>query len=239
MFNTLLESKRKKSRNFAGSMTSAVLHVLLVGAAVLTSRAAGLTEEKEEDATNFVMPDKPKEPPPPDKDVPPPPKDNTPPPPKGFQTLTAPINIPTVIPQIDLTARVTNELDFGATGVKGGVAAGQVGGTGKVDSDQPFFSYEVERMAQLLTDNISPAYPGILRQTKQTGKVLVQFVVDTNGRADMSTFKIVESSNALFDVEVKKVLPKYRFRAAEIGSRKVPMYVQLPFEFKLDGGGND
>jgi periplasmic protein TonB len=239
MFNTLLESKKKKQRNLTGSLTSAVIHLALVGAAVLTSQATGLTEQKAEEEVNYVAPKK--EEPPPPKDLPPPvemPK--TPPPAKGFQTLTAPIDIPTVIPTIDLTARVTNELDFSGQGVKGGVAAGVVGGTGKVDSDQPFFSYEVEKMARLVEGSgPSPAYPNILRQTKQTGKVLVQFVVDTTGRADMSTFKIVESSNQLFDVEVKKVLPKYRFVPAEIGSRKVPMYVQLPFEFRLDGGDED
>src|SRR5262249_51137390 len=108
-------------------------------------------------------------------------------------------------------------------------------GTGKVDSDQPFFSYEVEKMARPL-NTPAPVYPSILKQTKVTGKVLVQFVVDTSGRADMSTFKVVESTNSLFDIEIKKVLPKYTFAPAEIGARKVPMYVQLPFEFKLDGG---
>jgi protein TonB len=237
MLDVLLESKRKKQGNLSGSLTSAVIHVVLVTAAVVSSSATAIIAESKQDEVNYVAPEK-KEPPPPDKPVEPPPQaPNTPPPPKGFQTLTAPIEIPTVIPTIDLTARVTNELDFSGKGVQGGVAAGTVGGTGKVDTDQPFFSYEVEKMARFL-DGPSPVYPSILKQTKQTGKVLVQFVVDTAGKADMGTFKIVESTNPLFDIEVRKVLPRYRFAPAEIGSRKVPMYVQLPFEFKLEGGEN-
>ena len=51
-----------------------------------------------------------------------------PPPPKGFQVLTAPINIPDKIPDIDLSKAVTDEKDFSGKGVAGGKANGVVGG---------------------------------------------------------------------------------------------------------------
>jgi protein TonB len=163
----------------------------------------------------------------------------TPPPPKGFQTLSAPIDIPKVIPQIDLTARVTNELDFTAKGVVGGTGVGVVGGKG-TDSDQTFFQFEVEKVAQLEPGNPRPEYPSILSRTQTTGTVMVSFVVDTTGRADMGTFKVVESSNPLFTESVRKILPRYKFIPAEIGSKKVRMHVQLPFKFELTGkGGGD
>ena len=47
-------------------------------------------------------------------------KSFAPPPPKGFQVLTAPINIPDVIPDVDLTKKVTDEADFTGKGVAGG-----------------------------------------------------------------------------------------------------------------------
>ena len=37
---------------------------------------------------------------------------SAPPPPKGFQVLTAPVSIPDVIPDIDLSQKVTDEADF-------------------------------------------------------------------------------------------------------------------------------
>jgi protein TonB len=240
MFNTLLESKRVKQRNFGSTLTSAVFHVLIVIGAVYATAKAGVEEKKQDEAVNYVAPT-PKEPPPPEKpvDAPPPPDmPNTPPPPKGFQTLSAPIEIPTVIPQIDLTARVTNELDFTGKGVQGGIAAGVVGGKG-TDSDQSFFQFEVEKVARLEPGNPEPEYPAILRNTQQQGKVMVSFVIDTTGRADMNTFKVVESTNPLFSESVRKILPRYKFIPAEIGSRKVRMHVNLPFDFVLKGKGGD
>jgi protein TonB len=65
------------------------------------------------------------------------------------------------------------------------------------------------------------------------GEVLAQFVVDTTGRADMSTFKVLKSSHELFTQSVRNVLPNMRFYPAEIGGRKVKQMVQQPFTFAL------
>jgi protein TonB len=238
MFNTLLESKRARQRGFGSTLTSAVFHIFVVVGSVYATSKVGEEIKKEKEEVNYVAPT-PKEPPPPEqpKDAPPPPDmPNTPPPPKGFQTLSAPIEIPTVIPQIDLTARVTNELDFTGKGVQGGIAAGVVGGKGQ-ETDQSFFQFEVEKVARLAPGNPEPDYPSILKQTQIEGKVMISFVIDTTGKADMGTFKVVESTNPLFSDAVKKILPKYNFIPAEIGSRKVRMHVNLPFDFVLKGRG--
>jgi periplasmic protein TonB len=73
----------------------------------------------------------------------------------------------------------------------------------------------------------------MLRSANVEGEVLAQFVVDTTGRADMSTFKILKSSHDLFTNSVRSVLPNMRFYAAEIGGRKVKQLVQMPFQFTL------
>ena len=99
-------------------------------------------------------------------------------------------------------------------------------------ADQPFFAYEVSKIARFLSGP-APDYPSILKATRQTGKVIVSFVVDTTGSIDMRTFEEMEASNALFTKSVKMVLPKYRFSPAEIKLRKVAMFVQMPFEFGL------
>lgn len=240
MFDTLLESKRAKQANVGGTITSAVLHgLMIVGVVYATAKGAQEIAQDEEKAL-YVEVKPPEEPPPPDDAAPPPPENapDTPPPPKGFLTLTAPIEIPKVIPQIDLTAKVTNELDFTAKGVQGGIAAGVKGGTGDVNPDQPFFQFEVERMASARPNQPKPNYPSILQSTRQEGRVMVGFVVDTAGMADMSTFRIIESTHSLFSEEVRRILPRYRFNPAEIGGRKVPVHVQMPFDFTLTGGNN-
>ena len=237
MFNVLLESKRTKQRNFGSNLFSAIFHVgAIVGVVVGTAKAKVVVEDYQEEAAITKIVKKVEEPPPPKEEVKQVEMKTDAPPPKGFQTLTAPIEIPTVIPDIDLTAKVTNELDFSGTGVKGGIAAGVVGGKGVVD-DQSYFQFEVEKAARMAPGNPSPTYPNILKATAQTGKVMVTFVIDTTGKADMGTFKVLESSHALFTDEVKKILPRYKFIPAEIGSRKVRMHVNLPFDFVLNKGG--
>jgi len=42
----------------------------------------------------------------------------------------------------------------------------------------------------------SPRYPDALRIAGVEGSVVAQFVVNADGRPDMSTFKVVKSSNA-------------------------------------------
>jgi protein TonB len=232
LFNTLLESKPKKEKRSGGTIASIVLHAALItGAAVATAGAAIHNEKVKEEKVQFTQAPKPEPPPPP---KPPPPRDVVvaPPPPKGFQVLTAPVNIPDVLPTVDLTKKVTDEADFSGKGAQGGVAKGKEGGTGVV-TDQPYFDFQVEKQAGTVPGSPAPSYPEMLKSAGIEGEVLAQFVVDTNGRADMSTFKVLKSSQEGFTEEVKRALPKMRFYAAEIGGHKVKQLVQEPFAFNL------
>jgi protein TonB len=98
MLNNLLESKAKKQRSTAGTVTSVILHtVLLAGAVYATAQATIEAEKPKEEKVEFVEMKK-DEPPPPKNEPPPPPPPEAvaaPPPPKGFQVLTAPVEIPT------------------------------------------------------------------------------------------------------------------------------------------------
>jgi periplasmic protein TonB len=80
-------------------------------------------------------------------------------------------------------------------------------------------------------DNPIPNYPSLLESSRIQGTVLVQFVVDTLGRADMQSFKVLQSSNELFVQSLRAALPKWRFYSAEAGGRKVKQIVQLPLKF--------
>ena len=232
MFTTLLESKPKRDKNPGGVIASVILHAGLIGLAVAVTLNAGLRNEKEhrEEDVKFVQTKAP--PPKPEPPKPPPPQATvTPPPPKGFQVLTAPINIPTKIPDVDLSKAVTNEADFSGKGVEGGVARGVAVGKGTANPDQTYFEFQVEKPALAKEDNPKPVYPSMLESAGVEGEVLVQFVIDTTGRADMSQFKVLKSTNDLFTNAVKNVLPRMRFYPAETGGRKVKELVQFPFSF--------
>ena len=236
MFNNLLESKPKKQRQTGGTVASIVMHSILVGLAVYATANAAIQNEKpKQEKIDFVETPKDEPPPPKDEPPPPPPPDivAAPPPPKGFQVLTAPVEIPDVIPDIDLSKKVTDENDFSGKGVAGGVAKGVEGGKAVVQSDQPYFEFQVEKPVGPAPGSTSPRYPDMLRQAGVEGEVLAQFVVDTTGRAEAGSLKILKSSHDLFIQSVKNALPQMRFIPAEVGGRKVKQLVQQPFTFSI------
>jgi hypothetical protein len=47
-------------------------------------------------------------------------------------------------------------------------------------------------------------------------------IIDTLGRADMKTFRIVQSSHPWLSAHVKGVLPKWKYRPAELAGCKLP-----------------
>lgn len=102
-----------------------------------------------------------------------------------------------------------------------------------VQSTQTFFEFQVERPASPVAGNPAPRYPDLLRAAQVEGIVLAQFVVDTMGRADMSTFKVLKSEQDLFTNAVKASLPNMRFSPALVGGRPVKQLLQMPFEFNL------
>ena len=236
MFNNLLESKPKKEKRGGGTVTSIVLHSIVVGLAVYATANAAIQNEKpRQEKIDFVETPKDEPPPPKDEPPPPPPPDivAAPPPPKGFQVLTAPVEIPDVIPDFDLSKKVTDENDFSGKGVAGGVAKGVEGGKAVVQSDQPYFEFQVEKPVVPAPGSTSPRYPDMLRQAGVEGEVLAQFVVDTTGRAEAGSLKILKSSHDLFVQSVKNALPQMKFIPAEVGGRKVKQLVQQPFTFSI------
>jgi periplasmic protein TonB len=263
MFNTLLESKPKRRRTVGGTAFSVVIHSTIILFAVYATANARTPELATKTAENIkfveVKPEQPKpEPPKPEPPKPQPPKAQppkaapappapapriaAPAPVKGFQTIQAPVNVPVKLPEVDLSARVTNEADFSGKGIAGGSGSGRAdgspGGTGTgpaLDLSQPFRESQVEVPVSAL-GNVTPDYPSSLRETGVEGQVVVEFVVNENGRVDASSIKIVESSHALFTSSVRNALPRMRFSPARIGGTAVKQYVRQPFTFRLQRG---
>jgi protein TonB len=227
LFNNLLESKAKKQKSPGGMVVSAVLHVVLIFLAIQATLNAGQKKEKREEKVDFVEVK---------KDEPPPPKEKPPevmvaPPPKGFQTLTAPVNIPDVLPDIDLSKKVTNEADFTGKGQAGGRDKGVVGAAPV--ENQTYFEYQVEKPVMTAPGSPTPRYPDILKSAGVEGEVVVSFTVDTTGRAIPASLTILKSTHELFAAAVRTALPGMRFLPAEVGGKKVKQLVQQPFVFNI------
>ena len=226
MLNNLLESKPQKQRTTGGLITSIVMHTVILVGAVYATLHATQKKEKREEKIDFVEVKKDEPPPPKEK----PPEVLAPPPPKGFQVLTAPVNIPDVLPDIDLSKRLTNESDFSGKGVAGGRNNGVVAA---VNNDQVYFEFQVEKPVMQAPNSATPRYPEILKSAGVEGEVLASFEVDTTGHAVSGSFKVLKTSHELFASAVRSALPNMRFLPAEVGGRKVKQLVQQPFVFAI------
>jgi TonB family protein len=100
-------------------------------------------------------------------------------------------------------------------------------------SAQALFEFQVDTPATAIVGSGVPAYPQILRAARIEGRVTAMFVVDTTGRADASTFKVLDSDHDLFTAAVKRALPGMRFTPARARGGAVKMWVQQAFEFRL------
>jgi len=78
-----------------------------------------------------------------------------------------------------------------------------------------------------------PRYPDNLRRRRVEGSVWAQWVVDTTGRADMRTFRVVRTSDELFSQAVRESVSSARFRPASRMGVKVRQVVNRTFNFCL------
>jgi TonB family protein len=102
-----------------------------------------------------------------------------------------------------------------------------------VRARQPYFEFRVEKQAQVMPGSPEPHYPDLLKKANMEGEVLAQFVVDTMGRVEVASLKVLKSTHPLFTKAVKDVLPDMRFAPAQVGGRKVKQMIQEPFTFAL------
>jgi len=245
MFSRLIASRATRQRHGAAVMFSMLVHAGLFAAIVYGTHAVGvglIGKRVAENVTYVALPllttpeaarqtaPRSRTPAAPER----PPAIPAPPTIPSFQLHIARIATPDVVPNIDLSpgpaaaasvvgaraadtaGRVTEPLTTTAAGVLLGAAP-------------------TERQASLIGPLQPPAYPSALRFAGVEGRVVASFVVDTTGRVELQSFRAISSTDTLFTKAVKKVVASYRFAPAEIGARKVPERVVVPFDFHFEG----
>ena len=144
------------------------------------------------------------------------------------------IDIPT--PTFDPTLPGTTSLSVGTgadtallseIGGSGSGASTTLGGTG-LASDA-----SVDVPVRALVDR-APAYPETLRTAGISGTVRVQFVVDTTGRAELSSVRVIESTHELFTRAVLVSLRQARFTPGEVSGHRVRTLVERSFRFDIE-----
>ena len=235
MFDNLIESKPKRERTLGETVVSVVVHVLLIaGAAAATKGAAETVRQVISGTTSFVL--KPPPPPPPPPDDPPPENVvvSANPPPQGFQTLVPPKEIPTEIPPVNLTEKFDAK-NFSGRGVEGGIATGIVGGTGPVVITGETFTIDQVDDPVVFQSGPPPRYPPILKASGVEGRVVLTFVVGTDGRVEAGTIKVVSSTNKQFEEPAIEAVRKSIFKPAKMRGQAVRQLVQQPVSFTITG----
>jgi protein TonB len=229
MFSNLVESRPKGVRRRAGTLASFVAHYALILVVLYTSAQAETTENRSR-IEKVAYVEQPEEPEP--KTAPPPDIVAAPRPVKMDPVLIPPLEVPSTLPEIDLSHPLTDPNAF-TRGSRTDSSSVYAGSDPTVDQSITFLYFQVERPAMQAPNSATPLYPDILRQAGVEGEALVSFVVDTSGRVDVATFKVVLASHELFAAAVRNALPRMRFIPAVVGDRKVRQLVQQPYSFTI------
>jgi protein TonB len=230
----LIESEHRAQKSLGGTFVSVAVHACVITLAVYASASAGETAVKVPiDPVTVFYPQTSKRPTETGKTATHTNRSKTPRLPSPHRlAYTLPIIADPPLPPFDQSlSAIDDTTTFGTTtnGEGGAPAAGLAGGPG--DSGEPLFAAQVEKPTTLRNGNPSPKYPSLLESSRVEGIVLVEFVVDTLGVIDMSTFKVLDATNDLFAESTRASLAKWHFYPAEAGGRKVKQIVQLPLRF--------
>lgn len=168
------------------------------------------------------------------------------PPPKGFQTVIAPSDIPSTIPPVDLSQPALDPRNYAGKGVEGGVAWGVTGGTGP--ADQALIPSDVApgdvvytatlddarfEPAQLVSQPV-PRYPRTMEAIAMSGRVVIQFVVDTAGTVELRSIHVLESTHRAFEDPARESVSQAVFRPARLGAIPVRQLTRQPISFRVD-----
>jgi periplasmic protein TonB len=228
VFENLIESKQSSQKTWGQTVLSLLLHGLIIfGAVKATQGVAETIKNRPVDTTMVFL--KPPEPPKPPPEQPPPDvivAAN--PPPKGFQTVVAPTDIPKDIPPVDLDQKPFDPRDFTGKGVEGGTGTGVPTGpvTGEV-----FLEAQLDDPVQVISQP-QPRYPPVLASAGITGRVEMQFIVDTTGHVEPPSFKVLKTSHPAFAEPAHEAILKSVFKPAKFKGRPVRQLVQQAVAFK-------
>ncbi len=98
--------------------------------------------------------------------------------------------------------------------------------------DDLSFRVDGKRSQPRVTDQERPIYPFAMRANGMKGEVIVDFIVDLEGR--VRNAYVVRSLNPSFDDPAIEAVRRWKFEPGRIGERPVNTHMQVPIIFTLD-----
>jgi len=231
MLGVLLESRARRQRRAGGAALSVALHLAIIAFITLTTVRIAPARPNREPPTTVRFTTPPTATPPVARVV----TDQRTSGPvfkiSRMPTIDVPRVVPTSLPAIDFSRGTTpSEIVIGGSGNSGGGA----GPRGILDGERASGTEwrGTELLMRIIT-TAKPKYPDYLRQAGIEGTVVVRFTVDTTGRVDRKSAQVISTTHDLFSRAVLEALDGFRFKPAEVGTRRVAALAEMPFEFRI------
>jgi len=101
------------------------------------------------------------------------------------------------------------------------------------DADQVYSEATVDERAEIVS---APPldYPPALRRAGLQGRVTVQAVIDTLGRAEPASLKVIARPNTAFDQSARAYVLHAVFRPARVKGRAVRVLIRVPVDYGIE-----
>ena len=231
MFSRLPESNAKRQRRLGGAAVSTVVHLVFIALAVHSTRKIAKPAPRIDPLVSFIHTvEKQPAPEPTTQRRTSSSSSNGPTLPKVPGTITPVIDVIVPgIPEPGQTPDLSHRGDFDPTEVSNG----RRDGAPNVAVGSPFPEHIVDIAVVAIPGTATPRYPTLLQSAGIEGDVRAQFVVDTLGRVERGSVRILESSHGQFASAVREALARARFTAAEAAGNKVRQLAEQVFTFRI------
>ncbi len=247
MFRVLTRKRKRRLSSPRIVALSVGAHLLLLVGAVASSTAAAVERAPEEIVNDQWDISKPAPPPPAPAEPQPP---ETPPPPTPGETLEmpSPISVPEGIPEVDLDAKPVLPEHVTGIGTPGDVigppAATPTPPTGNTEptpgppSEGYVYTPETVEARPELANGGEVArlferfYPRMLADQGVSGRVMLELIVEADGRVRPGSVRVVSATNPQFSDATMRIVERLRFHPARVGEQPVPVMVTIPIDWK-------
>jgi TonB family protein len=203
-----------------GGLLALVVHTAVIAAAInvsVSARRTGTARALDSAVVAIAPPDALHEPPPPPTlDVPL----------KGFRRVTVPALMPMAIPSVNLQERFDPK-DFTGVGVEDSTV------TSVAPAPDQICEPSVLDDPPILLLSPPLDYPPLLRQAGIAGRVVVLAVIDTTGRAEPASVRVIQGAHPGFDQPSKQWMLNALFRPARAGGRPVRVRINRALDYTI------
>jgi TonB family protein len=154
---------------------------------------------------------------------------------RGFKTLAPPVTVPQQIEAVDLASQF-DPREYSGMGFEGGTFGGAAGGVVGGEGDDPNYVWPSANLLDeppVLISSPPLGYPASMRNLGVEGYVVLQFVIDTLGRAEWQSLEIVQASHIAFIDSARSIICNSRYRPGRVRGSPVRVRAVIRIDFSL------